>query len=229
MKNHLLAAILILLTPISANGETLRYLFDVRLAVGKIGEMQVLVENTGTAYSATGALYTTGLVGALYDARYDSYAEGRVDGRRLNPVRYTSTSNEKGTVSTAEITYSGNRVTRVRFTPAKPVPQRATSERNTIDPMSLIYQLIRPVSVGDVCKGDYKLFDGQKRMTVSYTNLKRYTNGRVECDIVYSGTGNNGGISLSAAVFNKGADGLMYIDRFTANTNIGTLSVSLRK
>ena len=229
MNKLIIAAMLLAWAPVVTNAETLRYHFNVRLGAGKIGEMQVLVENTGTAYSALGSLYTTGLVGAFYDARYDSYAEGRVVDGGLQPVRHTSTANEKGRISTSEITYSGNRVASVAFTPSKTVPATATSQRNTTDPMSLIYQLLRPVSAQDVCTGSYDLFDGVDRMTVSYVNLKRFTGGRVECDITYTGNGQKGGVSPSAVVFNPGRDGLMYIDRFIASTSIGNLSVSLRK
>lgn len=229
MNKPLIAAILMMWAPVLASAETLRYHFDVRLGIGKIGEMQVLVENTGTAYSALGSLYTTGLVGAFYNARYDSYAEGRVTAKGLRPVRFTSTANEQGNITTSEITYSGNRVVSVEFSSSQQIHADATSQKNTIDPMSLIYQLVRPVSAQEVCTGSYDLFDGIKRMTVSYTNLKRYNDERVECDVSYSGTGQKGGVSPSAVVFTPGDDGQMYIDRFIASTSIGNLAVSLRK
>lgn len=229
MKQFIIAFAMIVLTSGIAGAETLRYHFNVRLGAAKIGEMQVVVENTGTAYSAFGKLYTTGLVGAFYNANYDSYAEGRVINGELVPVRHLSTSNEKGRITTTEISYSGNRVTSVAFSPSKTVPAGATSERNSIDPMSLIYQLVRPVSAQEVCTGSYDLFDGLKRMNVSYTNRRQYSDGRVECDVSYSDNGNKGGVSPSAVVFRSGSDGRMYIDRFSANTSIGNLSVTLRK
>lgn len=213
--------VLLMSLPMAATAESLRYRFDVRLGLGKIGEMVVQAENTGEAYSTQGVLYTTGLVGAIYDARYESYAEGRVGAdSALKPVRYTSKSIEKDDISTTEMTYSGTRVALVNGK----APSHTLND--TIDPMTLIYKLIRPIHSDDVCRGSVDFFDGREAMSVSYTNVKRYNNGRVECDITYSGKTSTGGVSPSAVVFKPVANGMMEIVRFTARTSIGSLSVT---
>jgi len=205
------------------------YRFDVRLGMAKIGEMQVAANSDGKSYSVATALYTTGLVGALYDVRYDQTAIGRIGvGGALVPIRHTATSSEKGTVSGLEILFSGDRVSSVVFDPARSVPAVVTTYRHTVDPMSLMYFLLRPVSSAKVCSGGVEMFDGRDRSSVKFTDIKRYNDGRVECNISYSGNGGRGGIALSALVFEPGNNGLMRIRKFEAHTSLGTLTIKAR-
>jgi len=223
------AAILAALIPTVSLAQSFDYRFDVRLGLAKIGEMQVAANNDGKSYSVAAALYTTGLVGAIYDVRYDQTAIGRIGvGGVLVPVRHTATSDEKGRISQLEILFSGDRVSSVKFDPAREVPDDLTTYRKTIDPMSLMYFLLRPVRSAEVCSGEVNMFDGSSRKTVKFTDIKRYNDGRVECNIAYSGDGNTGGIALSALLFEPDNNGLMRIKKFKAHTSLGTLSITAR-
>ncbi len=218
--------------PSTVIAESFDYRFDVRLGLAKIGEMQVKANNDGKSYSVATVLYTTGLVGALYDVRYDQASIGRIGvGGALVPVRHTATNDERGTISKLEILFSGDRVSSVTFDPVKTVPAEVTTFRHTVDPMSLMYFLLRPASVAKVCTGEVELFDGRSRSNVKFTDIKRYNDGRVECSILYSGNGGNGGkvgIALSSLVFMPDNNGLMQIQNFEANTSIGTLKIKAR-
>ena len=223
------AAIFAALVPTLAGAETFDYRFDVRLGMAKIGEMQVAANNDGKTYSVATALYTTGVVGALYDVRYDQTALGRIGtGGALVPVRHTSTSDEKGNISRLEILFSGDRVSSVAFDPAKSVPAEVTSYRHTVDPMSLMYFLLRPVISDKACSGEANLFDGRNLSLVKFTDVKRFNNGRIECNIAYSGEGGKGGVAISALVFEPDNNGLMRIRKFEAHTSIGTLNIRIR-
>ena len=225
----LCAAIFAAVIPTMTLAESFDYRFDVRLGIAKIGEMQVAANNDGKSYSVATALYTTGLVGAIYDVRYDQTTIGRIGvAGVLVPVRHTSTSDEKGKITTLEILFSGDRVSSVAFDPAKNVPAEVTTYRHTVDPMSLMYFLLRPVSSAKVCSGEVQLFDGRNRSKVEFTDIKRFDDGRVECSISYSGDGGKGGIALSALVFKPDNNGLMRIQKFEAHTSIGTLTIKAR-
>ncbi len=223
------AAIFAAFIPTAPLAESFDYRFDVRLGVAKIGEMQVAANNDGKSYSVATILYTTGLVGAVYDLRYEQTATGRIGaGGVLVPVRHTSISDEKGKVSTLEILLSGDRVSSVTFDPVRNVPAEVTTYRHTVDPMTLMYFLLRPVSAAKVCSGEVELFDGRNRSKVEFTNIKRLNDGRVECSISYTGDGGKGGIALSALVFKPDNNGLMRIRKFEAHTSIGTLAIRAR-
>ena len=100
IKVSIHAAILAAILPITAFAETFDYRFDVRLGMAKIGEMQVAANNDGKAYSTGAVLFTTGLVGAVYDVRYDYRAEGRIGvAGVLVPTKYTAENYEKDKVS----------------------------------------------------------------------------------------------------------------------------------
>ncbi|OUS04503.1 hypothetical protein A9Q96_16340 [Rhodobacterales bacterium 52_120_T64] len=217
------------LVPTMTLAESFDYRFDVLLGLAKIGEMQVAANSDGKSYSVATALYTTGLVGAVYDVRYDQSAIGRISaGGALVPIMHIATHDEKGKISRLEILFSGDRVSRVAFDPAKSVPSEVTTYRNTVDPMSLMYFLLRPVGATKVCSGEVVMFDGRKRSTVRFTKIKRYSDGRVECNISYSGNGGRGGIALSALVFRPDNNDLMRIQKFEAHTSLGTLTIKAR-
>ncbi len=224
------AAAALTITTISvfpSNAETFDYMFDISLGMAKIGEMRVQADVNEGRYDVSGALKSTGIVGALYDVSYESRARGRnTDHWNFSPHRYNSVSVEGNDTQISNIRYEGNRVSRVVFDPRKRIPDSATSETNTIDPMTLIYLLVRPVSMDHICGGSYILFDGRKHLEVTYTNPRSFSDGRVECAVTYGGK--SSGVALSSVTFEPGDDGLMHISRFAANTNIGTLTARRR-
>lgn len=224
-----LSAIFAVLLPLAGLAETFDYRFDVRLALLKIGEMQIAANNDGGSYSAGMLLYTTGLAGAIYDVRYEQSVIGRVapDGGLL-PVRYNLENDEQGRIFHLEILFSGDRVSGVIYDPEDTVPENISDFQNVIDPMSLIYWLLRPGSAQQVCAGEIDLFDGKTRSSVKYTNVQRRGGGWVECDISYSGTSGKNGVALSTLVFTPDTDGVMRIRRFDVHTSIGTLAVKAR-
>ena len=210
-----------------AQVESFNYLFDINLGVAKIGEMRVSADINGSSYNTVGTLKSTGIAGAIYDVSYESRAQGSFDHPwHFVPTRYSSVSNENGEATTTAINYTGNRVSGVTITPPKNIPASATSETNTVDPMTLIYYLVRPVPAENVCGGSFDLFDGRTRMTVTYTNARRFNDGRIECAVAY--TGKNSGVALSSVTFRPGENGMMYISRFSAGTAAGTLTARRR-
>ena len=225
----LCTAIFAVMLPAATISETFDYRFDVQLGIAKIGEMRVAANNDGKRYSVKTILRTTGLVGAFYDLRYDQSSSGLVvSGGALRPVQHTSFSNERNNVSTLEILFSGNRVSRVTYDPIKPVPAEVYSYRNTVDPGTLMYILLRPVNTNKVCAGNIDLFDGRKLSSVRFVDVKRYTDGRVECSISYSGEGGKAGVALTSLVFTPDSNGVMRIRKFEAHTSIGTLTIKAR-
>lgn len=223
----LTAVVIMLPSAVLTQVQNFNYLFDISIGIAKIGEMRVSADINGNNYSAVGTLRSTGIAGALYDAAYESRAQGTFDHPwHFVPVRYSSVSDENGESTTTAISYSGNRVSGVTITPPKDIPASATTERNTVDPMTLIYYLVRPVPTENVCGGTFDLFDGRTRMTVAYTNARRLSGNRVECAVAY--TGKNSGVTLSSVTFQPGDDGMMYITRFSAETNAGTLTARRR-
>jgi hypothetical protein len=224
-----LSAIFALLLPLAGLAETFDYRFDVRLALVKIGEMQVAANNDGNSYSAGMALYTTGLAGVFYDVRYEQSVIGRIapDGR-LRPIKHILINDEQGRISHLEILFDGRNVSTITYDPQHDVPEDFSGIQNVIDQMSLIYRLLRPGSFQQVCTGEIGLFDGKNVSMVKFTNVQRRADGRVQCDIAYSGTGGKSGVTLSALVFTPDTDGVMRIRRFDVNTSIGLLTVKAR-
>lgn len=227
IKSSITALAITTFSALPAAAESLNYLFSISLGVAKIGEMRVRADVNGGQYSTSGSLKSTGIAGALYDVSYEHASAGTYANEwQFNPSRYSSTAVESGETEHTQITYAGNRVSGVTFDPTRDVPASATGQTNTIDPMTLIYLLLRPVSPDHICGGNYTLFDGRNRRQVTYTNPRRFNDGRVECSVSYGG--GSSGLALTGVTFVPGNDGMMHISRFSANTNAGTLTAKRR-
>ena len=209
--------------PVAA--ESFNYLFSIRLGIAKIGEMRIKGNDEGGRYETSGKLYTTGMAGALYDVEYTYAAEGISSNPwRLMPKLFTARIMEGGKERTEEIRYSGDRIVSIDGKP----PSEKRGVRGSVDPMTLIYILVRPVSAASVCGGAFVMFDGQTRFDVRFVNARRYNDGRVTCDVKYGENTGGRGVAVSGVTYEPGDDGRMYIRNFAAETSIGTLKATLR-
>ncbi len=225
IRSGIFAMFLALPGLVTAQTQSFNYLFDISLGIAKVGEMRVNADINGASYTASGVLESTGVAGAIFDVRYETTVRGTTDHPwHFVPQNYTSISIEKDDRSDVNISFSGNRISGVSHTPPRDVSVPAVSD--AIDPMTLIYFLVRPVPAENVCGGTFKMFDGREVMNVAYTNARRFNDGRIECSVTYSGS--NTGVALSSVTFSPGDDGMMYISRFSANTNAGELTARRR-
>ncbi len=215
--------------PARAAAESFNYLFGIKLGIAKIGEMRITGTDVDGRYTTTGKLYTTGLVGALYDVSYDYTAEGdSTNPWRLLPTRYFAKSSENGARRTMEILFTDGRVSALNATPARKISKRAAAAQNVVDPMTLIYLLVRPVPRENVCGGSFTLYDGGSVLDVSYVNPRLLADGRIACAVSYGNSRKSGGIAVSEIVFRQGQDGRMYVQEFSASTAAGTLKAKLQ-
>ena len=218
----------LLASPVILHAESFDYRFDVRLGIAKIGQMEVRANDNASSYSTSARLYTTGVIGAVHSLNYVYQADGKIGAHGvLLPTHHVSTNTENRKTTQLEIRYSGNRVASVLYSPEKEAPDGVTGYKLTVDPMTLIYFLLRPRSPAKTCTGAVELFDGQNRIDVTFTNVEGSPNGQIKCDISYDGEKGKG-IALSSLVFVPDSNGLMRIKEFAAETNIGTLILKSR-
>lgn len=227
IKTGIFIALMALPALANAQTQSFNYLFDISLGMAKIGEMRVSADISGNSYATVGTLKSTGLAGAIYDVSYESRAQGTITHPWLFvPSRFNSVSKENGDQKTTQINYAGNRVTNVTFVPPRAGGANATAQTDTIDPMTLIYFLVRPVPEANVCGGTFNMFDGHTAMRVQYSNPRRFNNGNVSCSVTYSGS--NSGVALSSVTFAPAGNGMMIIKAFEADTNAGALTARRR-
>ncbi len=220
-----LAAAVTLGSALPLAAESFNYLFSIRLGIVQIGEMRIKGDDQGGRYETSGKLYTTGLAGALYNVAYTYSAAGNSTNRwRLMPKLFTAKIFEDGKTRTEEIRYNGDRIMSINGKP----PKESQDVRGSVDPMTLIYILVRPVPKESVCGGSFVLFDGSTRFDVSFVNARKYNDGRVTCDVKYGGKAGGRGVAVSGVTYEPGDDGWMYIRNFAAETSIGTLKATLR-
>lgn len=213
-----------------ASAEPMSMDFDVRFGGVKIGEMTVRGDETAEKYSAEGILRTTGLAGAVYNIEYRYSANGHVTGDRFLPDKFTALNRESGRVNSQIITYRSDKINSVQFWPEAQVGDDVIGQKGTLDPMTLIYVLMRPMDAQKPCGLVADLHDGKNRFRVTSTLAARSSTGGVTCDIAYTHKGKEtGGLSPSGVVFEPNAKGEMVIDWFAAKTNIGILRIIRKK
>lgn len=223
LKTLASTAVLSVLFATPSLGENISMQFNISYGFAKLGEMHFDVETTGNRYKANGRLFTTGIVSSFFDIEFTNTSNGRE--RRngnLRPVLYSSFTEQDGEVSEVVIEYTGKKVSHVFFDPERDIQPFAIGLSDSVDPSSLVYLIVRPVSSDRLCVGEYTMFDGEVISEIIYTGMRHLKGGLVECLVSYEGT-KFGGFSISALVFAPNEDGMAYIKRFSIDTPVGKL------
>lgn len=144
------------------------YLRGIRAAVLSFSG----VESNGR-YAAAGKLESAGLVGFLVKVRYDAASNGRVRSNKYVPSRYSEKANTGRRVSESVMEYKSGVPQVKTYKPERKEVAgdvKPSAQRGTIDPMTAIYAAMRDVPKDEVCALDVKMFDGQRRSQIKYSN-----------------------------------------------------------
>jgi len=223
-------ALLCMVAGTAAADTSIRYVFNVSYGGVKIGEMTVSGAETATAYAAVGHLDTTGLVGAFFDFEYDYATQGYIRNGQYLPVEYRSKTREGKRTWTQRITYSGDRIATVAFQPAREINDGVIGARGTIDLMTLIYRLVKPMPKEAPCSFQGKLHNGKSLYDVKLAVGTGYTGEKISCVSNYTKNGEPAnGLVPAGVVYKLNREGMYEVDWFSLDTNIGTLRVERKR
>jgi len=167
--------------------------FSVKFAGIEIGQAQFHIEFDNISYSLKGSGKTTGLIDWAAPATGTFESIGALEKNSLQPKHHTaSVLEKKKPEESIKLSFSGNKVSDIKFISAKPkkpraapkyVPVEAKHMAAVLDPAS---SLIVPMSGSDatngvkVCNQRFPIFDGETRYDIqlSYKSTKAIkTNG----------------------------------------------------
>ncbi|NQW09943.1 MAG: DUF3108 domain-containing protein [Alphaproteobacteria bacterium] len=171
----LLAAAMDLTGPARAETPRIRASYDVYFGGLHILAAEAEFEPGEARYSATARSRTEGILAVFFDWRGQSRSEGRYVDHRAIPSRHRNTGLRGDETRDVEIAYDADgAVTRATVAPP-PDPDEVTdlpadAEVGTIDPLSVIAELMRAVTLGRECSGRYAVFDGRRRYDLIVTD-----------------------------------------------------------
>lgn len=161
--------------------------FTASLAGIKAGSIAYSATETGGRYRVQGAARAGGLAGAFFDFSMEASAQGAVQGNRYRPEIYELTGQDGGKF----------RTTRFRYRKGAPEvsqePKRSASahganpaaQAGTLDPMTVIYAMLRDRPKDLMCKLNADFFDGQRRANIRYVRLTPLKGGKYLCEGEY--------------------------------------------
>jgi hypothetical protein len=143
----------------------------VQVAGLTVMELSVTLDLTDQGYAVEFRNRTRGVVAAISSGQMTSRVEGVWEGERARPRRYVSEGTWRGDPRRVIVEWrSGQPVVRAMVPPVEeeerePVPE--AEQRNTIDSLSAIAQLIRQVRRTGNCDAAARVYDGRRLSALS--------------------------------------------------------------
>ena len=177
------AAILIAIAlPAAAQDYDANFTLSLRGITG--GEIGLAGRQQGPAYSVAAEAKATGLVGSLLKYGYEARANGRYVSGRPVSQSYSELEDDDGERTQAEVAFRGTRPATVTFTPPRD-PQdhdiEPTEQTGVIDPLSALYDVMRPTEPGRACNRRYELFDGRHVSRLTLGQPETGGDGTIRC------------------------------------------------
>ncbi len=144
--------------------------YALTLAGLPVGELSMAVNEEGDRYTVRGTVRGGGLASLVVDFHYTGLASGWIRGATaLRPIRYEGTRRLRGDARTTTIRYNGVAPAEVRWDPGRNKRDYDIdpgAQKNTLDPASATYALLKDRPVAETCAQTVEIFDGTRRSRV---------------------------------------------------------------
>jgi hypothetical protein len=168
MRLTLLALLGCMATPVPAVADQSAMRFDVRVLGLHAGVIDIAARQTDSAYAARTRFRTAGLVGVLKRIRADVSVQGRVVRGRLKPRAYSEAIDDGRTVTDVEVRFAPGRPRLVSGDTGSSAPPADTARlADAIDPLTLLYRVLREQPRDAVCRFSADIFDGHRHAEIS--------------------------------------------------------------
>jgi len=142
--------------------------YDIYVGGGHFMEAYFYFQQDKSRYSVTAQVQTRGIWNTLFPWKAHMISEGRVRGTRFEPLMHVNTATWKDDAKVIAMRFAGKRDVKVHFTPHEaPDKNReivtAAQRRRSLDPLSVVLQLLGDLAVNQSCDGSEAAFDGKRR------------------------------------------------------------------
>lgn len=161
----------------SALAETTSSTFNIYLRGIKAGQLKYAYSESGSNYSASGIIQSTGIIGALAKYKFTASTSGTLSKGIYAPRAYREESDTGRRQSEKTISYS-NGIPKVseRKLP-KPFWADPAQQKGTVDPMTAISIVLNDKTESTVCQTNFDMFDGARRVQITVGSPSKSENG----------------------------------------------------
>ena len=157
----LLAVAWMLIAPAVVGAEQL---WSVHALGVKVGELRLQVQEDAEGYRLRSRFETTGVAASLARIRFDIRAEGLREGEVYRPVTYRGDIDTGRRQSATTLDFSGPAPRETTGTHRPAVPISDTALRGAIDPMTMMWRVLRDRP--EPCALDGTQFDGTRLVAI---------------------------------------------------------------
>lgn len=146
--------------------------FAVELRGLRAGTLRIRATETASAYAAAARIETTGLARMLRPVRFDADVQGRRTGASRQPLAYSERVETPRRDSRTELAWSGRTPRVLSSEPARdpqPWDIDPATQTGTLDPLSVLLEVLSDVPADRACRLDLDLYDGRRRGRVTLT------------------------------------------------------------
>ena len=210
----------------STSAEVSQHKYNVYVSGLKVGELDYAVNEKGSGYSLRALMRSTGIVGALAKYRYEGMSMGRKKKGRLFPQKYSENSDTGKRKSNKEMSYFNGVPSLKQTEERKEYWLDPKTQKNTVDPLSAIYELLADQPLNNPCKQNIIVYDGARRYAIKLVSFK-IQDVEMRCKGIFTRLGGYSEKELSKGIefpfelqFSKQGN-IFRIDQFVMSTLLG--------
>lgn len=187
-------------------GKTQQHIFDVYILGLKLGRLNYAVEYKNNSYSAAGNLRSTGVFSAIAKYSFEASSQGKIERGVFKPTYYSERSDTGRRKEQKILRYFDHGIELETKKTAKPYWQDPNQQMDALDPMSAIIFILRDQTEANVCKQNFAMFDGIRRVGIKFVEGEETTEGYLRCKGIYTRVG-----GYSAKELKDGTDFPFYV------------------
>ncbi len=202
----------------------------------ELGSLGYVADEERSTYSARMRFQTSGLAGLITNLTFDARSQGGVgsDGG-LRPSRYREETVRDNKREVTEIVWDGSRPNIVKEQPPQPDRLDPAKAVGSIDMMTGMHLIFRPVRPEAACNLSAVTYDGKRLMRLSLGARRRNGAGGVTCDGGFArlkGAAPQGMLDMMSGGFEvvlaQMPDGMLRVERMNMQTPLGRVSLVIQ-
>ena len=170
-------------------GKTQQHIFDVYILGLKLGRLNYAVEYKNNSYSAAGNLRSTGVFSAIAKYSFEASSQGKIERGVFKPTYYSERSDTGRRKEQKILRYFDHGIELETKKTAKPYWQDPNQQMDALDPMSAIIFILRDQTEANICKQNFAMFDGIRRVGIKFVEGEETTEGNLRCKGIYTRVG----------------------------------------
>ena len=203
-------------------GKTQQHIFDVYILGLKLGRLNYAVEYKNNSYSAAGNLRSTGLFSAIAKYSFEASSQGKIERGVFKPTYYSERSDTGRRKEQKILRYFDHGIELETKKTAKPYWQDPNQQMDALDPMSAIIFILRDQTEANICKQNFAMFDGIRRVGIKFVEGEETTEGYLRCKGIYTRVG-----GYSAKELKDGTNFPFYVNYQIENDDYRVISFQM--